>query len=231
MLRARPRRPVTVLIASPLEAEHVGRIEAADSRISVCYEPDLLPVPRYQADHTGAPRDLTPAELAKLGGAAGAGRRQLRLRLAGPRPRWRRTARGCAGCRAPAPGIGGFLERTGLADSKLVFTTAAGVHGMPLAEFALLGLLYFTKDMPRLAALQRRPPLGAASHPGSWPAPGRCSSASAASAGRWPGCWPRPASRSPARAGQGRSYQVPGVTLLRRRHRHRLPRCCPPPTR
>ncbi len=36
-----------------------------------------------------------------------------------------------------------------------MFTTAAGVHGVPLAEFALLGLLYFAKDMPGLTAGRR----------------------------------------------------------------------------
>src|ERR1700749_3773561 len=52
-----------VLIASPLEPRHVARIEAADSRVSVLYEPGLLPVPRYPADHTGVPRELSAAEL------------------------------------------------------------------------------------------------------------------------------------------------------------------------
>ena len=65
--------------------------------------------------------------------------------------------------------------------TALVFTTAAGVHGVPLAEFALLGLLYFAKGVPGLAAgkaarhWQRhaRPPAGRQ--------PGRCWSGSAAS--------------------------------------------------
>ena len=146
---------VNVLVASPLEAEHVARIEAADSRIRVLYAPDLLPVPRYQCDHTGVPRDLSsadrerwaqlreqadisfdfdwdsPAEMAKLC----------------PRLRW---------VQGTSAGIGGFLERTGLLHSDLVFTTAAGVHGTPLAEFALLGLLHFAKGMPTLARWQRQ---------------------------------------------------------------------------
>ena len=50
-----------VLIASPLEPRHVARIEAADPRVSVLYEPGLLPVPRYPADHTGVPRQLSRA--------------------------------------------------------------------------------------------------------------------------------------------------------------------------
>ena len=53
-------------MASPLEPEHVARIEAADPRVSVLYEPDLLPVPRYPCDHNGVPRSLSPADLAPV---------------------------------------------------------------------------------------------------------------------------------------------------------------------
>jgi phosphoglycerate dehydrogenase-like enzyme len=139
-----------VLIASPLEAEHVARIEAVDPRVSALYEPGLLPVPRYPADHTGIPRELSASELEWWAGL----RRQADVSfdfdwqapadMAGncPRLRW---------VQGTSAGIGGFLDRTGLARTGLTFTTAAGVHGVPLAEFALLGLLYFAKGMPALA--------------------------------------------------------------------------------
>jgi len=139
-----------VLIASPLEPEHVARIEAVDPRVSVLYAPGLLPVPRYPADHTGIPRELSAAELERWDGL----RRQADVSfdfdwqapadMAGncPRLRW---------VQGTSAGIGGFLDRTGLARTGLTFTTAAGVHGVPLAEFALLGLLYFAKGMPALA--------------------------------------------------------------------------------
>src|SRR2546429_5648231 len=54
---------VNVLVASPLEPEHAARIEAADPRVSVLYEPDLLPVPRYPCDYTGVARSLSAADL------------------------------------------------------------------------------------------------------------------------------------------------------------------------
>jgi glyoxylate/hydroxypyruvate reductase len=139
-----------VLIASPLEPEHVTRIEAADPRVSVLYEPGLLPIPRYPADHTGIPRELSASALDRWAGL----RRQADVSfdfdwqapadMAGncPRLRW---------VQGTSAGIGGFLDRTGLAGTGLTFTTAAGVHGVPLAEFALLGLLYFAKGMPALA--------------------------------------------------------------------------------
>ncbi|HET7246361.1 MAG TPA: D-2-hydroxyacid dehydrogenase [Streptosporangiaceae bacterium] len=139
-----------VLIASPLEPRHVARIEAADPRVSVLYEPGLLPVPRYPADHTGVARELSAAELA----AWAALRAQADVSFDFD---WQAPADMAANCprlrwvQATSAGIGGLLDRTGLAGTELVFTTAAGVHGVPLAEFALLGLLYFAKGMPALA--------------------------------------------------------------------------------
>ena len=68
------------------------------------------------------------------------------LRTNAPRLRW---------VQATSSGIGEFLKRTGLNSSNIVFTTAAGVHSRPLAEFALLGLLYFFRDMPQLEAMKK----------------------------------------------------------------------------
>jgi glyoxylate/hydroxypyruvate reductase A len=146
---------LNVLVASPLEPEHAASIAAADPRVSLLYEPDLLPVARYPADHTGVPRPLSAADLDRW---AALRRRadvsfdfdwQAPADMAGncPRLRW---------VQGTSAGIGGFLERTGLARTPLVFTTAAGVHAVPLSEFALLGLLYFAKGMPVLGDWQRR---------------------------------------------------------------------------
>jgi glyoxylate/hydroxypyruvate reductase len=144
---------LNVLIASPLEAEHASRIAAADSRVHLSYEPDLLPVPRYRCDHTGTARNLDAAAL----------QRWARLRRAADVSfdfDWQAPGQIPANCprlrwiQGTSAGIGGLLDRTGLVRSPIVFTTAAGVHGAPLAEFALLGLLHFAKDMPRLARWQ-----------------------------------------------------------------------------
>lgn len=56
---------------------------------------------------------------------------------------------------ATSSGIGGILRRTGLADADVVFTTAAGVHAVPLAEFAVAGVLHLIKDVRRLLSRQR----------------------------------------------------------------------------
>jgi glyoxylate/hydroxypyruvate reductase len=144
---------VRVLIATPLEPEFVARIEAVDPRVSALYDPGLLPEPQYPADHAGVPRSLSAADLDRWFRL----RRQAEVsfdfdwqdpaEMPGncPRLRW---------VQGTSAGLGGFLARTGLARSGLVFTTAAGVHGTPLAEFTLLGLLYFAKGMPTLAAWQ-----------------------------------------------------------------------------
>jgi phosphoglycerate dehydrogenase-like enzyme len=140
---------VRILIASPLEAEHTDRIAAADPRVDLLYEPDLLPVPRYACDHVGIKRDLGQAGLA----------RWAKLRALADVSfdfDWQAPGQIPANCpnlrwiQGTSAGIGGLLERTGLVRSPIVFTTAAGVHGVPLAEFALFGLLYFAKGAPVL---------------------------------------------------------------------------------
>ncbi|MER7133077.1 D-2-hydroxyacid dehydrogenase [Streptosporangium saharense] len=144
-----------VLVASPLEPEHVEAVRAVDPRIEVLYEPDLLPKPRYPADHTGIDPELSEADLQRW--------RDLRasahvsfdfdwLDRAGmpyncPELRW---------VQATSAGIGQFVRRTGLGDSDLVLTTAAGVHAVPLAEFALTGVLHFVKGVPDLTRWQAR---------------------------------------------------------------------------
>lgn len=144
---------VPVLIASALEAEHVARIAAVDPAVQVLYAPELLPAARYAGDHSGPPRDLSPADLERwraLRGAAVVSYDFDWLDPAGmaancPRLRW---------VQATSAGIGQFIERTGLGGSDLALTTAAGVHAVPLAEFALAGVLYFVKELPGLARRQ-----------------------------------------------------------------------------
>jgi glyoxylate/hydroxypyruvate reductase len=146
---------VNILVASPLEAGHVARIEATDPRVSALYEPDLLPVPRYPADHTGVPRALSAAGLDRWSSLRAQADVSFDFDWQAPAE----MARNCPRLRwvqGTSAGIGGFLERTGLARTSLVFTTASGVHGTPLAEFTLFGLLYFAKGGPELARWQEQ---------------------------------------------------------------------------
>jgi phosphoglycerate dehydrogenase-like enzyme len=152
---------VPVLIASPLEAELAARIQAADPRAEVLFEPDLLPPARYPADHRGDPafrRDpegearwralLERAEV--LFGVPDDSAEGLAAAVSGlPGLRW---------VHATSAGAGEQVRKAGLAAEALervVVTTSSGVHAVPLAEFAVFGLLAVAKDLPRLVADQR----------------------------------------------------------------------------
>jgi glyoxylate/hydroxypyruvate reductase len=146
--------PLTVLIASPLEPALVERIaSAAPDRVRVVFEPDLLPEPLYAADHHGRRRELTPEQQQRwLGRLAAADilfdfdwLAPEALPENAPKLRW---------IQGTSAGIGERLRCTGLIDTDLVFTTAAGVHGSALAEFVILALLYFYRDVPRLQRMQ-----------------------------------------------------------------------------
>jgi glyoxylate/hydroxypyruvate reductase len=150
-----------VLIASPLEPELAARIQAADDRAEVGYERDLLPPARYPGDHRGDPefrRDhgaearwralLDRAEV--LFGIPGDSADGLVEVVTGlPRLRW---------VHATSAGAGEVVRKAALpaeALERVVVTTSSGVHAVPLAEFAVLGLLAVAKELPRLLDEQR----------------------------------------------------------------------------
>lgn len=153
-------RTLTVAIVSPIEAELVEPIRAVSDGIEVLYEPDLLPPTRYPGDHRGVQgfaRDadakrrwqelLTSAEV--LFGLPGDSPEGLAAVVrTNPRLRW---------VQGTAAGTGEQVKAAGLTAQELdrvVVTSASGVHVGPLAEFCLLGLLHFTKGVPRLQADQ-----------------------------------------------------------------------------
>ncbi len=146
---------VTVVIASPLEPEHVASIRAVDDRIEVLYEPELLATPRYVADHAGELPVLTAEQdrrwhemLARADVSFDFDRREPDLATANfPNLKW---------IQATSAGVGQVVPRFDLDLSKVVVTTAAGVHSIPLAEFALASMLYFAKGFPQLRKWQQQ---------------------------------------------------------------------------
>ena len=153
--------PTQVMIASPLEAELVARIRVAEPRAEVLYEPDLMPPARYPADHRGDPSFERDAEgearwRALLGraevlfGVPGDSAEGLAEVVNGlPRLRW---------VHATSAGAGEQVRKAELSPEALervTITTSSGVHAVPLAEFAVLGLLAVAKELPRLVADQR----------------------------------------------------------------------------
>jgi phosphoglycerate dehydrogenase-like enzyme len=144
--------PIAVCVCSYLEDHLVAEI-AATPGVEVLYAPELLPVPRYPADHTGNPRALDPAQLSRWHGMLE--RAEVcfdfdweapdALPERAPHLRW---------IQATSAGIGAFMSRTGLDSSGITVTTAAGVHAVALTEWVLTGVLHFVKDVPDLMRRQ-----------------------------------------------------------------------------
>lgn len=151
-----------VAVATPLSEELCGLIEQLEPRVRLIRDQDLLPAMRHPADFSGDPSfrrtDEAQARFEAMLDAAdalygipdvdpGALRRVVG---ANPRLRW---------VQVMAAGGGSQVREAGLSADELervVFTTGAGVHGAPLAEFALFGLLAGAKRLPRLQAQQGR---------------------------------------------------------------------------
>jgi phosphoglycerate dehydrogenase-like enzyme len=147
----------TVAIAVPLEAELVERIRAVDPSVTVLYDPELLPPERFPADHSGDPGfRRTPEQEERywdmlnsaqvLYGFPNESPAGL-ARVAGSNPH-------LAWIHAMAAGAGGAVKASGLDAGtlqKFTVTTSAGVHALPLAEFAALGILNGFKRSAELA--------------------------------------------------------------------------------
>ena len=149
-----PAGDLTVVIGTYLEPDLVARIEAADPALRVRYHPELLPVPRYSADHTGTRPDLTDAQLGNWREIVASADVMFDFDWLEPATLPER----CPDLRwiqATSAGIGSFMARTGLDRSGLIVTTAAGAHSIPLAEFALMGVLHFVKGVPHLTQAKR----------------------------------------------------------------------------
>ncbi len=146
---------VVVMLTSPLEPEHVERIAGAfPDRLDLIYRPDLMPAPRYVADHGDSAWRRNPAQEREwhrllnqaevlLDFPQNESRPLLELT---PNLRWVQTT---------SAGVGPLVQRLGLQDSHLIVTTASGIHAQPLAEFVFAALLYYTKEIGRLKEEQR----------------------------------------------------------------------------
>lgn len=153
---------VNVTVATPLSEELCELIEEREPRVRLERDQNLLPPMRHPADFSGDPSfrrspeaqarfeamldradalygipDVDPAAL-------------RRVVQANPRLRWVQVMAAGGGSQVKA------AQLTAEELERVVFTTGAGVHGGPLAEFALFGLLAGAKRLPRLAAQQRR---------------------------------------------------------------------------
>lgn len=144
----------TIVVTSFLAPELVERIRSTWDG-DVLYDAELVPTPRYAADHDGVPPELDADRRARWRDMLSRADicfdfdwwRPGELLANAPKLRW---------VQATSAGIGGFVRRHGLDTGDVVFTTAAGTHAVPLAEFAVTGVLYLVKGVPELLDRQRR---------------------------------------------------------------------------
>ena len=142
-----------VVIASPLEAEHVDQLRSnLPDGVEVVYEPELLPPTRYIADHQGVAGHtldaVQQARWSELLASADilfdfAWNDNRHPREYAPKVRW---------VQSTSAGVGRAAQRMGIAAGEPIITTSSGVHARPLAEFVMLVLLMAAKEYPRLAA-------------------------------------------------------------------------------
>ncbi|WP_167133006.1 D-2-hydroxyacid dehydrogenase [Paramicrobacterium chengjingii] len=154
-------RQLRVAVAAPLSGDDAAWITQHEPRVELMYEPDLLPPMRWAADYSGDPEfSRTPEQQARftqlvdsadaLYGIPDVDPSALaRVAAANSRLRWVHTM---------AAGGGSQVRGANLTSEQLeriAFTTSAGVHGHPLAEFAVFGVFAGAKSLARLRRQQR----------------------------------------------------------------------------
>ena len=140
-----------VLICSYLHEDLVGRLVAEVPEVNVVYRPDLLPVPQFGSDHWGKARDLSDRQIAEWRAHLADATIMFDFDWWQPSA-WQEHSPNLAWIQATQAGVGARAESMGHTENKVRITTAAGVHAKPLAEFALAGLLYFVRELPRLGS-------------------------------------------------------------------------------
>lgn len=148
--------------ATPISDELAQFIMMLEPRVDFIVDQTLLPPMRWPGDHAGDPsfaRSLEAQcafeELLDSGDVLYGipGEKPVALRRAvsmNPKLRWVQTM---------SAGGGGQIKAAQLTEEQLTrvaFTTSAGVHAQPLAEYAIFGLLAGAKGLPRLVSQQNR---------------------------------------------------------------------------
>lgn len=143
-----------VVIATPMSTENVGLLRGLGPRIEVIHDPELAgPAGDNWMEHYDRPLALQAAYEQYVDSAEvlygvpdQSGRALARTVAANPGLRWVHTIPAGGGQQVRA-------ARLGTADlDRILFTTSAGVHAEPLAEFAVFGVLAGAKLLPWLLA-------------------------------------------------------------------------------
>lgn len=141
---------LVLVISTPLESELVERIRAvAPDLVDVRHELELLPVPRYPADHSGPPdfrrsaRDesrwndlIASADI--LWDIPPKRRDGSSVIDDAKKLRWVQTT---------SSGVGPLVKKLQLIERGIEVTTARGLHAAPLTEFVFMALLMHAKGL------------------------------------------------------------------------------------
>ena len=146
-----------VVIATPLSDELVDMIRTREPRLEVVHEPRLMAPadPNWMIEHTRSEEEqaeyerLVDSAEALYGVPDQSGKALARTVAANPNLRWVHTI----------PAGGGAQVRSAQLDDealeRVLFTTSAGVHAQPLAEFCVFGVMAGAKQLPWMQQEQR----------------------------------------------------------------------------
>jgi phosphoglycerate dehydrogenase-like enzyme len=154
-------RRLRAVAAGPISDELAQRVRDAEPRLDFVVEQDLLPPQQHPGDHAGDP-DFQRSEADERRYRELLDSAQVLYGIPGERPsELARTLRANPALEwvqlMPAGG-GGQVKGAHLTEEELArvrFTTTAGVHAVPLAEWCVFGLLAGFKTLPRLQEAQR----------------------------------------------------------------------------
>ena len=150
-----------VVASTPITEDLIAEIVRAEPRIDFVRDQNLLPPQRFPGDHSGDPTfTRTAAEQSAFDALVDSAEvlygvpdekpaLLARTVAANPGLRWVHTMPAGGGAQVKAAG----LTEADLA--RVAFSTSAGVHSEPLAEYAVFGLMAGAKTLPRLLRQQQ----------------------------------------------------------------------------
>jgi phosphoglycerate dehydrogenase-like enzyme len=149
---------IRVVVATAQTAENIALLRAREPRLDVVFEPELLgpPSDNWMVRHERTAEDQTRFEAildtadVLFGVPDHSGKSLARTVAANPALRWVHTIPAGGGQQVKAAN----LDADALA--RIIFTTSAGVHAEPLAEFAVFGVMAGAKLLPYLRTAQIR---------------------------------------------------------------------------
>lgn len=150
-----------VAVAAPLTDELHALIESTEPRVELLRDPTLVAPMRWAADFSGDPGfRRTPEQQSRFEELLNGSDTLYGIPDVDPVALSRvvKANEGLRWVHTMAAGGGGQVKAAGLSAEELervVFSTSTGVHGGPLAEFAVFGVLAGAKDLRRLIAQQR----------------------------------------------------------------------------